>query len=153
MATQLHEYPITVEWNGGRDGTGVVTAGNSGEQTQIAVPPEFMGPGGATNPEELLTSAITGCYSITFGIVATNRKLPVVRVVTSATGVVEQNGANFVYRQITLRPTITVDKSATDEQIKQVIDMAVKADHYCIVTNAVRDKVQVAIEPEIEKGE
>ena len=70
MASQLHEYPVTVEWKGGRGGGGSITPQASGFEIPIAVPPEFQGPGGATNPEELLTSSIAGCYSITFGIVA-----------------------------------------------------------------------------------
>jgi peroxiredoxin-like protein len=111
-----------------------------------------MGPGGGTNPEELLTSAISGCYSITFGIIAANRKLPVTHVETKAVGVVEQNGANFVYQSITLRPTITVTADATDEQVQQTEEFAHKADNYCIVTNAVRGKVAIAIEPTIVRG-
>ena len=87
MAT-LHEYPVTVHWNGGRDGNGDVSMAHSGASFKIAVPPEFQGEGGGTNPEELLTSAIAACYSLTFGIIAANRKLPVKRLTAHATGVV-----------------------------------------------------------------
>lgn len=152
MPNQLHEYPVTVNWSGGRDGRGDVLPGHSQQQIDIAVPPEFQGPGGATNPEELLTSAITGCYSITFGIVASNRKLPVQAVKTEAVGVVDQQGANFTYKSITIRPTITLAADATDEQVAIAEEMAVKADAYCIVTNAVRGKVDVAIEPTVVRG-
>lgn len=151
MPTVQHPYPITVQWNGGRDGSGQLHAGNSGTEVDLRVPPEFNGPGGATNPEELLTSAITGCYSITYGIVATNRRLPFVKVTTEAEGTVDQNGANFVYTQIILRPTITLAADATDEQVKLAEEMAHKADQYCIVTNAVRGKVAVMIEPSVVK--
>jgi len=152
MPAQLHEYPVVVNWTGGRDGSGDATPAGSATHFELAVPPEFMGPGGATNPEELLTSAITGCYSITFGIVAANRKLPVVSVKTEATGVVEQNGASFVYKQVTLRPTITLSADATDDQVAAAEDMAHKADAYCIVTNAVRGKVEVKVEPTVVRG-
>ncbi len=111
-----------------------------------------MGPGGETNPEELLTSAIAGCYSITFGIVSTNQKLPVTNFHMEARGTVEQNGANFVYKQIVLKPTITVAADATEDQVKKVEDMAHRADNYCIVTNAVRGKVEVILEPTILRG-
>jgi len=152
MASQLHEYPVTVNWKGGRDGRGDVTPAHSGEQIDIAVPPEFQGPGGATNPEELLTSAITGCYSITFGIVAANRRLPITNVKTDAVGTVEQQGASFTYKSIVIRPTITLDGSATDEQVAAAEEMAIKADAYCIVTNAVRGKVEVSVEPTVVRG-
>jgi len=149
MATILHEYPIQVEWTGGREGHGTITPHASGVEIPITVPPEFQGPGGATNPEELLTSAIAGCYTITFGIVSANRRLPVVNVQTNVVGVVEQNGASFAYQSIAIRPTITLAATATEAQIAQTTEFAHKTDPYCIVTNAVRDKVKVTIEPTV----
>lgn len=145
----LHDYPVTVEWNGGRDGGGTVTASHSGESFPIAVPTEFQGPGGATNPEELLTSAITACYTMTFGIIAANRKLPIKSVKVDAVAQVEQSGMSFVYKSVAVRPVITLASDATDEQLASTEDFAHKADAYCIVTNAVRGKVEISVEPSI----
>lgn len=151
--SKLHEYPVTVNWSGGREGSGKVTADRSMVSAELSVPEEFGGGHGAgTNPEELLTSAIAGCYSITFGIVAGARKLPFVSVETKATGVVEENGASFVYKSVTVRPRIVLSADATDEQMSMADQMAHKADLYCIVTNAVRDKVSITVEPEIVRG-
>lgn len=146
----LHDYPVRVEWSGGRNGKGKVAAAHAA--LDIAVPPEFSGPGGAASPEELLTSAITCCYTMTFGIIAENRKVPVESVQVEATGQVEQNGPSFKYTSITIRPTITLSADATDEQISLAQDMAHKADAYCIVTNAVRNNVQIIVEPKITRG-
>ena len=146
---KLHEYPVTVKWSGSREGSGTVKAGRSNVESPLSVPPEFGGPGEGTNPEELLTKAVTGCYSITFGIIAGARKLPFVGIETEATGVVEENGPSFVYKEITLKPVITLSTDATDEQIQMAEQMAHKADAYCIVTNAIRDKVTMTIEPTI----
>ncbi len=148
----LHDYPVAVEWTGGRDGKGRFTAEHSGASLEVAVPPEFQGPGGGTNPEELLTSAIAACYSITFGIIAANRKVPVQEMKVEATGQVEQNGPSFKYTSITLRPQVTLSGEATDEQIKMAEDMAHKADAYCIVTNAVRNNVQITVEPVVTRA-
>lgn len=152
MATKLHEYPVVANWTGGRDGSGDLNPAHSGKTIPITVPPEFDGPGGETNPEELLTSAVAGCYSITAGIVLKNRRLPVASIRTEALGQVEQQGANFTYRTITLRPTITLEPGATDEQAAQAQEMAHKADAYCIVSNAVRGKVEIVIEPTVVKS-
>lgn len=149
---QVHEYPVTVQWQGGRDGHGQVTAERSSTTNPLSVPPEFQGPGEGTNPEELLTTAIAGCYSITFGIIAANRKLPVVSVETKATGQVEQAGAQFNYKQITIRPQITLTADASDEQVSAAHEMAHKADGYCIVTNAVRGKVEIVLEPTVTRA-
>ena len=145
----FHEYPVTIGWKGGRDGLGSATAGNSGTEISLAVPPEFQGPGGATNPEEMLTTAIASCYSITFGIIAANRKLPVESIKVNAVGVVEQQGMSFAFKQITIRPQITLTPDASEAQIAATLENALKADAYCIVTNAVRGKVEVIIEPSV----
>ncbi|MBL8047854.1 MAG: OsmC family protein [Chthonomonas sp.] len=147
-----HEYPVTVQWQGGREGAGSVTADRSGTQNTLSVPPEFQGPGAGTNPEELLASAIAGCYSITFGIVAGNRKLPFLGIETKATGHVEQAGAMFNYKAVVIRPTIRLAADATDEQVAMAEDMAHKADAYCIITNAVRGKVEITVEPTVVRG-
>ena len=152
MPTLTHRYPVTVHWRGGRAGHGELTTGRTGVAVPLSVPPEF---GGAeaprTNPEELLTSSVAGCYSITLGIIADHRKLPVVGIATTAEGEVDQNGATFTFARLTLRPRITLAASATDTQLAQARELAVRADAYCIVTNAVREKVQVRVEPLVER--
>ena len=147
-----HQYPVTVTWTGGREGSGAVTAGRSGAHSQLSVPPEFGGPGDGTNPEELFCSAVAACYSVTFGIIAKNRKLPLIEIKTKAVGEVEEKGAQFTYKKIVLKPAITLGRDATDAEVTLAEQMAHKADDYCIITNAVRDKVEIVIEPTVEKG-
>lgn len=149
---QIHEYPVTVEWRGGRDGTGKAVAGNSGTELPLSVGPEYGGPGAGTNPEELLTAAIASCYSITFGIIAANRKIPLADIVTEALGEVEQAGMQFTYRSVTIRARITLEPSASDEEVQLAEEMAHKADLYCIITNSVRGKVDIKVEPQIVRG-
>lgn len=148
----IHDYPVSVQWTGGRDGKGTVSSKHSGTQIAIAVPPEFQGPGGGASPEELLSSAIASCYTITFGIIAANRKIPVRSISVEAVGQVEQSGAQFTFKSITVRPSIVLEAEATEEQMKIAEDMSHKADLYCIITNAVRGKVEIVVEPTITKG-
>lgn len=150
---KVHEYPVTLNWQGGRDGSGKVQADRTGVEIPLVVPPEFGGSTGTgTNPEELLTASLTACYSITFGIIAGNRKLPLSALNVTAVGEVEENGPQFTYKKITVKPTIHLDAGATDDQVAMAEDMAHKADAYCIITNAVRDKVQIVVEPTVVKG-
>ncbi len=150
--SNLHEYPITVQWTGGRLGNGSVKSETSGTENTLSVPPEFQGPGKGTNPEELLTSALTGCYTMVFGIIAENQKIPVVSVETKAVGLVEQAGATFTYKSATLRPRIVLSADATDDHMAKAEAMAHKADSYCIVTNALRGNVEIKIEPEVVRA-
>ena len=136
-------------WQGGRDGQGTIETGRTGQSVHIAAPPEFGGTGlvEATNPEELLASAVAGCYAITFGVVAAHKRLPVIRVELEAAGSVEEDGPRFTYKAIALRPRILVAPEATDAQIEQPLALARQADHYCLVTNAVRGSVEIPVEP------
>ena len=133
---------------GGAEGKGTAKDDLSGITNALAAPKEFGGTGEGTNPEELLAMAVASCYSITFGIIAKNRKLPFESIATSAVGEVEQNGAAFTYKKITIKPVITLT-GADEAQLKVAEDMSHKADLYCIITNAVRDKVAIEVQPTI----
>ena len=85
-------------------------------------------------------------------LIATNRKLPLVNVETNAQGEVEENGPTIKYTKITLRPVITLGHEATEDHIKMAEDMAHKADAYCIVTNAVRGTVEIAVDPTVVRA-
>lgn len=150
--SQIHTYPVTIQWSGGRDGTGRVSCSNSGTTVPLSVGKEYGGLGQGTNPEELLTSAIAACYAMTFGIIAANRRIPVVSLEVDAVGEVEQSGMQFTYRAIKLRPRIALDGSATDEQVALAEDMANKAELYCIVTNAVKGKVTIELEISVSRA-
>ena len=146
---KMHEYPVSVNWTGGRKGSGKATDDTNSVTVPIAVGPEFGGDGGGTNPEEMLAMAVASCYLITFGIIAENRKLPVSTMEVKAIGEVEENGPQFTYKKVTLTPKIVVSDEA---HVKMAEEMAHKADNYCIITNAVRDKVQIEVHPEVTVG-
>jgi peroxiredoxin-like protein len=150
--SKLHEYPVSVSWVGGREGSGQVKADRTGVEVPLVVPPEFGGQGSGTNPEELLACSVAACYSITFGIIAANRKLPVKDLSVKAVGEVEESGPTLVYKKVTLSPHIVLEAEATDEHMALAEDMAHKADSYCLVTNAVRGKVEIIVEPTVTKG-
>lgn len=150
--SSVHEYPISVEWSGAFEGSGTATADRSTSQVTLAVPPEFKGTGAGTNPEELLASAVGGCYCITFGIVAANRRLPFLSVSAKVTGFVDASSPLPVYTKIVINPTITLGADATDDQVKMAEDMAHKADNYCIITNAIRGKVVIEVHPTVVRG-
>lgn len=145
----LHQYPVTVEWYGGRDGHGRLTSGRSGFVTDLTAAEEFGGPGRGANPEELLTSAVASCYAMTFAIVAAHKRLPVIGLEVRARGEVEQAGTTYTFRAITIVPQIRLAPDATAEQVEQTGALAKRADAYCIITKTLRDKVQVTVEPDV----
>jgi peroxiredoxin-like protein len=147
----LYEYPITVEWQGGLKGSGCLQLKNSPKGLPLSVPTEFKGLGEGTNPEELLVSAIASCYTITLGILATYRQLPIKNIRTEARGRVVQTGAHLEFNRVVLLPHIMVDASASEEQIQAIEEVASRAEKHCMITNAVRGSVEIKLEPTIVK--
>jgi peroxiredoxin-like protein len=147
-----HHYPVQLTYQGGKTGAGTILLQHGRQPVPLAVPAEFQGSGEGTSPEELLAAAIAGCYAVTLGIVAEHRRLPVARLEVTATGEVEQDGPRLTYKGITIRPTIHLLPGATDEQAAQALDVAHRAEKYCIITNAVRSSMTVTVEPTIAVG-
>jgi peroxiredoxin-like protein len=145
----VHHYPVTVEWSGGRDGAGRLASSRSGFTADLTAAEEFGGPGQGANPEELLTCAVASCYSITLGIVAAHKRLPVVKVDVDATGEVEQAGTSFTFKAVALMPRIVLAAGATPAQVEQALALAHRAEAYCIVTKAIREKVTVTVTPDV----
>ena len=149
---KMHEYPVTVAWSGGKGGAGRSDDSGHGVSVDLAVGKEFGGTGAGTNPECLLAMAVASCYSITFGIIAENRKIPISDFKVQAIGEVEENGPQFTYKKITIKSSIVLAPGSDAAQVKVAEDMAHKADNYCIITNAVRGKVEIVVEPKITIG-
>ncbi len=149
---KLHQYPVTVAWTGGRDGHGAVAAERSGAHLQLAVPEEFGGHGQGSNPEELLVAAIGACYTITYGLIATTRKLPLLEVKAQVIGQVEEDGPQVSVKRIVVKPRITLVRDATEEDVTAAFEYAHRADKACMVSNAVRGKVEIVVEPDVVRG-
>lgn len=148
----MYEYPVSVVWQGGVDGEGIVRAERIIEPMPLAVPPEYKGLGGGTNPEELMTASVASCYSITLGILAANKKLPVSRIETDATGHVEQEGLRFTYTKVVINCRVVMAGDAEDEELDAVKELFPKAETYCIITNAISGKVAVSLETEVTRA-
>jgi peroxiredoxin-like protein len=149
--SNFHDFPVTVEWEGGTGGSGRVFGELSEVEYPIAVPKVYRGTGLGVSPEEGLTSAIASCYTIIVGIMAQGRKLPVVRFETKASGSVEMVGQKLFYRSIALRPKAFVTSEFSDEHEKALSEIFNKAEEFCPVTQAVSGNVKIYLTPEIER--
>ncbi len=71
------QYPLeflseTVAMNGTKSNW---TTKSQFEESQVSIPPEFMGPGGALSPEDLFNHALANCFVATFKVYAENSRL------------------------------------------------------------------------------
>jgi len=147
MAQETHLFSLESVWTGDSDGEGVLKTG-AGE-LPYGVPPQFGGPEGRVNPEELLLAAVASCYSITLALLAERKRLPLRRVELRLEGEVErQPGGTLRFAAIRIRPRVVL-ADADDAQLLAAEDSAHKAEQYCVISNAVRGKVQLTVEPEV----
>ncbi|MCX7977893.1 MAG: OsmC family protein [Bdellovibrionaceae bacterium] len=51
------------------------TCTSAGQTVNVAIPPEFAGPGGGLSPEDLFNQALTNCFLATFKVYAENSRL------------------------------------------------------------------------------
>ena len=67
-------------------------------------------------------------------------------------GTFEDEGEpTYKWRALVIKPEIVLAGDATPEQVALAEDMAHKADNYCIITNAVRGKLEISVDPKITK--
>jgi organic hydroperoxide reductase OsmC/OhrA len=119
------------------------------EQIDVAVPPEFRGPGGDWSPEQLLVASVASCYAVTFTALAERRQIPIDSLMVTGTGHVahrDDGRVGFVAVELTPRITTEPEFVAAAERTARFVDTA------CLVTRALSVPVEVtpvvrAIEP------
>ncbi|OYD07299.1 SACOL1771 family peroxiredoxin [Paludifilum halophilum] len=138
-----HEFHLTAEWNGGRNGEGKISAGHL--NTQISIPEEMDGPGIGTNPDEMLIGAAATCYIITLAAMIERKGIPLSSLsLKTVGGVREDRGLKF--ESITHKPVVVLDAAATEEQVKYVEGAAERAEQTCMISNALRGNVRLEVE-------
>jgi peroxiredoxin-like protein len=144
---ETFRFTLQGSWSGGRLGVGTVATG--GLTAQVSIPAEMGGPGVGTNPDELLLAAAANCYLITLASVLDNRRLPVRRLTLASEGEVEREGGRLTYRRIVHRPLIELDGELSEEARETALLGAERAEKACMISQAVRGNVEVAVEAKV----
>ena len=139
-------FPVSVRWHG--EQLAGVTAPDL-EEIEVAVPPEFRGPGGHWSPEHLLVASAASCYAVTFAAVAERRRIPLHSLTVTGTGHVghrDDGRVGFVAVELTAR-------IRTEPEFVGAAERTARATHTaCLVTDALDVPVHVvpvvtAVEP------
>ncbi|MEO8968076.1 MAG: OsmC family protein, partial [Solirubrobacteraceae bacterium] len=78
-------FEIELRWSGtGRDGWGEILTDDLA--LELSAPVSMGGRGIGTNPEELLVSAVSSCYTATLFAILDRAKLPVESLTVDASG-------------------------------------------------------------------
>ena len=147
MSEEKHVFTVESIWTGDSDGEGTLSC--EGRYTDYARPAQLGGPEGKSNPEELLVNAVVSCYSITLAILAERKRLPLERFeVTGEGDVVRQPDKSLKFTAIRLKPRLHL--TDTSEEIgTKALEAAVKAEDYCLISQALHGNVAISVEPEL----
>ena len=119
------------------------------EHIDVAVPPEFRGPGEAWSAEALLVASAASCYTVTFSALAERRRIPIHGLTVTGTGHVglrDDGRVGFVVIELTARIQTEPEFTAAAEGVARA------ANSMCLVARALSVPVEVtpvvrAVEP------
>ncbi len=139
MATRAKEFrfPVEVELAGDRL-TRVNAVG--GPELEVAVPPEFGGPGGYWSPEDLLAASAATCFVVTFARVARERDVPLYELDVAGTahfGPGDDGRLALVEIELTAR-IVTEDGLAGLAE-----ELARSAEHSCLIARSLGGAVRL----------
>lgn len=140
-----HHFYLHADWEGGRNGTGSIRAGNL--NSKISIPPEMDGPGVGTNPDEMLIGAAATCYLITLAAMIERGEMPVSNLSLETEGIVDVTNGKFTFEQIIHRPRVVIKSTATEQDKKRIERAVYLAEERCMISNALRGNVQLSVEP------
>jgi organic hydroperoxide reductase OsmC/OhrA len=128
IMNDTHKYRIRATSTAIRSGLVVV----DGIEPSIAfsAPPEFKGQAGHWTPEHFLVAAVASCYVSTFSGMAFNSNFEFFSLELETEGIVAQDQAGWRFREVALRPRLTIARS---EQQRLASRLLHKAKENCLV--------------------
>jgi len=143
---QEHEYRVTAWWSSGR--SGLAKSDSALNAIHFTAPPEFGGLEGRWTPEELLLSALSGCYTTTFRVIAGYAKFLFADLEVAVKGVIHKLDSGYGFREVTIQPKLTILR---EDNRKRALDLLNHAKQLCLVARALA--VKQKFEPKIEIGQ
>jgi peroxiredoxin-like protein len=137
--TQTHLFELRGVWTGGLGGGGCLEAGQLA--VNLAVPKALGGPGGATNPEELLLGAAASCFLITLAATVRRFGLEPEALEVASVGSFAFDGRRLTLTGIEHRPRVRL-KGGDPTKLREAYDAAEAG---CMVSQALRVPVKVRV--------
>lgn len=91
MLSYPMHFKVSSESQSGIQTTWQTGAAAAVEKVNVAIPPEFSGPGGGFSPEDLYAMALTNCYIATFKVFAEKSRLTFKNLKITSTLSVDRN--------------------------------------------------------------
>jgi osmotically inducible protein OsmC len=132
------EANASVSWTGW---SGKVTGGSGALSADTATQVELGGPGGGTNPEELLAAALANCYTSTLTSLARAKQIELAGIVTSARTRLawdQDTPHHIALGDLTVRIT-------ADAPEERVLSLANEARDHCPVCNVLSTAAKLTV--------
>jgi osmotically inducible protein OsmC len=148
----VHSRPEAIEANASVSWTGwggKVTGGSGALSADTATQVELGGPGGGTNPEELLAAALANCYTSTLTSLARTMHIELAEIITSARTRLawdKETPHHIARGDLTVRIT-------ADAPEDQVVRLANEARDHCPVCNVLKQTAEVTLAVNIVKNQ
>jgi peroxiredoxin-like protein len=118
---------------------------SGGTTIQASNPTEYFGKQELSNPEELLVSALSGCYMQTFLAVACKYGYVIDSYTDEAVGITDKNERGKIsVTKITLHPKIKFSGSKLPDD-NAINKMREKAHENCFISNSINSQVNIEI--------
>ena len=138
-----HTYRVVAWWNAGKNG--LAKSDSAPNAIHFAAPPQFGGLEGRWSPEDLLLSAVAGCFTTTFRALADYSKFEYNDLEVEVEGRVSKAESGYEFARILIRPTLTISKLEERPRAERLLD---KAKRLCLVSRAL--SIPQTFEPRVQ---
>lgn len=143
-----HDFKVQTSWQGGRNNVGNVQGDILSEN--ISIPASLGGVGIGTNPDEMLVSAASSCYIISLAATLERAKFTDISIEQQSIGTACLNNGKFSMSKIVHYPQIQIPSDQIAQLEKRLPKLITIADNNCMISNAVRNNVDIKIYPSIQ---
>lgn len=126
-----HTYRVVAWWNAGK--TGLAKSDSAPNAIHFAAPPQFGGLEGRWSPEDLLLSAVAGCFTTTFRALADYSKFEYTDLEVKVEGAVRKAESGYEFAGISICPTLTISSLEERPRAERLLE---KAKRLCLVSRA-----------------
>jgi organic hydroperoxide reductase OsmC/OhrA len=144
-----HTYRVVAWWNAGK--AGLAKSESAPNAIHFAAPPQFGGLEGRWSPEDLLLSAVAGCFTTTFRALADYSKFDYRDLEVEVEGTVRKAESGYEFAGILIRPTLTISNLEERPRADRLLE---KSKRLCLVSRALvteqrfESRVRVAVRVE-----
>ena len=144
----MHQLPHNYTVNANTKNNNEITITGKGLPALLSAPPiEFDGPGDKWSPENLLTSAIAGCFMLTFNAMATASKMYGLSLQCKVSGTMDMREKQMQFIGFNIDAILTIPANMKEDRCLRLLE---RAKQTCLITNSVKAACHLDAKIEIQ---